>query len=243
VVIGKASFAVSSAIVVATLIAVAPGCGGSAFTAGDAGAPDVVVHDTGPTEASTETGPPGCILPPNGVDGEGPFCALLAARNSGCGECEACRQLDANDCVTLGDTLSAGFKSALQACAPRLGCGDLQTLTNNPCVRAQLAAMQPTSQQLAVQMAYCQACPTHMTECQNFFNVANVPAPDAGTTNGFGMWALVLSDSLDQQIASTCSGTTAPAPYCDVTGYGVCGALIFCGKAPHSHCPHGLCMP
>jgi hypothetical protein len=244
--VGKACFAAASAVLVATLIA-APGCGGSAFTAADAGA---AAHDSGPAdsaspEASPETGTPACILPPNGVDGEGPFCALLAARNSACGECEACRQLDANDCVTLGDTLSDGFKSALQACAPRLSCGDVQTFTINPCVREQLAAMQPTSAQQAVQMAYCQACPTHVTECQNFFNVAAVAAPDAGSpdagsTTGFGIWALVLSDSLDQQIVSTCSGTT---PYCEAVGYGVCGALLFCGKAPHSHCPHGLCNP
>jgi hypothetical protein len=251
VVLGKASFAAGSAIL-AALIA-APGCGGSAFTAADGGtardaasdvvaqdaASDVAGHDAEPTEAaSMETGPPMCILPPNGVDGEGPFCALLAAKNSACGECEACRQLDANDCVTLGDTLSEGFKSALQACVPRLGCGDLSSLTNNPCVRDQLAAMQPTSAQLAAQMAYCQACgPANQAACNGFFDLT----PDAGANTGFGIWALVLNDALDQQIVSTCSSTTTP--HCDALGYGVCGALVFCGKAPHSHCPHGLCNP
>jgi hypothetical protein len=230
--------AASAALVVA--VVGADGCGGSAFTASDAGAsPPDAGRDTGAVESgSPESGTPACILPPNGVAGEGAFCSFLSAKWSACGNCEPCRQLDANDCVSLGDTLSAGFKNALQTCAPRLACTDLTTLAalaNDPCVRAQLGAQRPTAAQQAAQMAYCLACPTNTAECQSFFDLT----PDAGATAGFGIWALVLNEAFDQQIASSCSGTTTH--YCDALGYAVCAGALFCAKAPHSHCAQGLC--
>jgi hypothetical protein len=229
--------AASSALVVALIVSA--GCGGSAFTASDAGAaPEDARTDTAaPESGSPESGPSACILPPNGVDGEGAFCSFLSAKWSACGNCEACHQLDENDCVSLGDSLSDGFKNALETCAPKLACADLAGLSglaNDPCVRAQLAAMRPNSAQQAVQMAYCQACPANMAECQTFFDLT----PDAGTTAGYGIWALAVDEALDQQIVATCSGST---PHCDALGYGVCAGLLFCGKAPHSHCMHGLC--
>jgi hypothetical protein len=162
-------------------------------------------------------------------------CSILATTASECGECEMCRQLDENDCVSLGDTLSDAFKSALQEYSARLGCGDLAQLTNNPCIRAHLGATPRNVVQQGVQAAYCKACPSNTAECQSFFDMTG----DAGTS-GYGIWAMVLNDSLDQQIISTCS---LASPHCDALGYGVCGALVFCGKAPHSHCPHGLCNP
>jgi hypothetical protein len=219
------------------------GCGGSAFTAGppDAtsaatsdSAPEVARGDsTQPESGTPDAGAPACILPPNGVDGEGDVCSILAAAASACGQCEACRQLDENDCVALADTLSDAFKNALRACASKLGCGDLSSLTSNPCIREQLGAAVPTSAQEDVRAAYCKACPTDQAQCQGFFDFT----PDAATT-GYGVWAMVLNDSLGQQIVSLCSSNT---PHCDALGYSVCGAVVLCGKAPHSHCPHGLC--
>jgi hypothetical protein len=237
-----ASVAAASEILVAALIT-GPACGGSAFSAADAGAvqdaaSDTAVRDSGPLETGTpDTAPPACILPPNGVGTEGAFCSLLATKSSTCGECEACRQLDENDCVALGDTLSVAFKDALAACAPRLGCGDLSMLTNNQCVREQLGAVPQNAAQQAVKSAYCAACPANMAECVSFFDFT----PDAGASAGLGIWAMTLNEALDQQIAATCSGATAP--HCDAFTYSVCGGLVFCGKAPHSHCMHGLCNP
>jgi hypothetical protein len=229
---------ISRAAAVATFAALiaAGGCGGSTFTAA---APDAATDGTTGDSSQPEAGPgeggaPACILPPNGVDGEGEVCSILASTASACGQCEACRQLDENDCVTLADTLSDAFKNALRTCASKLGCGDLASLTTNPCIRAQLGATMPTSGQQDVRTAYCKACPTNQTECQGFFDFR----PDAGANTGFGIWAMVLNDSLNQQMVSVCSGTS---PHCDALGYGVCGGLLFCGKAPHSHCPHGLC--
>jgi hypothetical protein len=216
------------------------GCGGAAFTEGDADvAPDATAGDSSQAESGpeAETSAPGCILPPNGVGNEGEVCSILASTASGCGECEMCRQLDVNDCVALGDTLSDAFKNALQECSSRLGCGDLSSLVNNnPCIRAHLAAAAPNVVQQAVRTAYCKACPSNVAECQGFFDLSI----DGGTT-GYGLWAMVLDDSLDEQIISTCSSSTPP--HCDAVGYNVCGALLFCGKAPHSHCPHGLHNP
>jgi hypothetical protein len=236
---------IPQAAAIAVLVALidANGCGGSAFTAGPPDATSVATSDSGadattgdssqPESGAHDTGVPACILPPNGVDGEGEVCSILATTASACGECEACRQLDENDCVSLADTLSDAFKNALRTCASKLGCGDLSSLTNNPCIRAQLGAAMPTSAQQDVRAAYCKTCPTNQAECQGFFDFA----PDAASA-GYGIWAMVLSDSLDAQLVSVCSSTS---PHCDALGYGVCGALVFCGKAPHSHCPHGLC--
>jgi hypothetical protein len=206
------------------------GCGGAKFTATDGGVGDA----SGGTDGATADAAPQCILPPNGVGNERDFCNVYASQLSACRNCESCYQLDANACVAIGDTLSAGSKSALVACQSTLGCDNLTSYANNACVRTHLQATPLTATQTQVKQAYCNKCPTNIVECQNFFLLNG----DAGDKSGLGIWALLLNDALGQQIINTCSGNN---PKCDAFGYGICGALVLCGAAPHSNCPKGLC--
>jgi hypothetical protein len=222
------------------------GCGGSAFSSsgadgdsgaggGDASAADGATPPPPEGGAGDATPPPAmCLLPPNGVGNEQAFCAFEADVLSHCGECEQCRQLDVNDCVSLGDALSPGFKSALKSCESTLGCGTLDTYAGAPCVRAALDTVAPTPSQAAVKTAYCTTCPGNPNECAGFFDLSK----DGGPA-GLGAFALVVSDALDQQIVAQCS--SAAAPKCTAFDYGLCMALVFCGAAPHGHCPKGLC--
>jgi hypothetical protein len=175
-----------------------------------------------------------CVLPPNGAVNEAAFCAFEADVLSHCGECEACEQLDVNDCVSLGDTLSSNFKSALKMCESSLGCGTVSSYASSPCVRAQLDAVAQTTTQTAVKTAYCTACPSNPNECAGFFDLSKDGGPQ-----GLGAFALVVSDALDQQIVTQCSSPAAPK--CDALSYGLCMAAVFCGAAPHGHCAKGLC--
>jgi hypothetical protein len=222
--VGRRAIATAAFGLVALVVSHA--CGGSSFVEGDAGA-----------DASLDAAADAamCIVPPNGVGNERDFCNLEAQVFSTCGECEACRQLDENACVGLGDALSIGFKSALTACQSTLGCDDITTYGQNPCIRGKLTAAPPDPAQVAAKNAYCTACPNNHFECANYFNLA----PDAGAGSGFGIWALTMSDSLTLQIAQTCSGSNPP--HCDAAGYLICGALLFCGTAPHTNCTKGLC--
>jgi hypothetical protein len=210
------------------------GCGGDQFTPSDGGS----TSDGSVSDAAIDSppdAPPMCILPPNGVGNEGPFCQLLAQLDSRCGHCEACTQQDENDCVTLGDALSDAFKNALSACKTTLPCDTVTNTVGDGCVRAQLGATPPDATQQTVKNAYCTACPTNTEECNRFFDFT----PDAGAKAGFGIWAYVLNDANAQLMISTCSQSNPPR--CDALGYGLCGALILCGKVPHSHCQGGLC--
>jgi hypothetical protein len=238
----SAAAAVCIGAVSLVALVAAGGCGGSAFTSApaDASADDGSTGNDGSgngdaTMPPPDAAPPMCILPPNGVGNEADFCAFEARLFSRCGECEQCHQLDANDCVSLGNTLSPSFKAALKACESQLGCGTISSYAGSSCVRAQLQAAGVTPSQEAVKTAYCTACPTNTAECNGFFDLSKDGGPD-----GFGAFALVVSDAIDQQIVTTCSGTS---PKCDGTSYGICMALLFCGNgaAPHGHCPMGLC--
>jgi hypothetical protein len=204
-------------------------CGGSAFTSApeDGGSNDAATGDSG--EAAAQ-----CVQPPNGVGNEGDFCHTYASILSGCGMCEACEQLDVNDCVTLGDTLSAGFKSAIDTCRSQLSCDVVTSYAGSPCVRAQLGTQAPTVQQNAVKTAYCTACPQNPNECQGFFDLTKDGGP-----SGLGALALIFTDTIDQKIITTCS--TPGSAHCAALDYAVCGGLVFCGNAPHGHCPKGLC--
>lgn len=202
-------------------------CGGSEFKAANV--------DASAGEDAGADGAPACLVAPAGSGGERDFCNFLAAQFSACGECEACRQLDVNNCVQLGDVLSPAFKSALVACKDSLGCGDLTTYENNGCVRAQLMQAQMSSAAQQAKNAYCNNCPNNHFECQHFFDLTM----DGGTA-GFGVGVLTFGDRIDQQIVEQCLNNN---PRCDAIGFGLCEAVIFCGNggAPHSSCSMGLC--
>lgn len=206
------------------------GCG-SSFSTSDAGAVDGGGAD-GPTEGQAAEA--GCVVPPNGVGSEGDFCNWFAAYLGGCGHCEQCAQLDANECVKLGDTLSVPFKQALMACSSQLSCTDLTSLPNDPCIRQHLAQAQPAMAAQSVETAYCNACKiANPAGCSSFFDFS----PDAGSNAGIGIWAMVFSDTLDGQLASQCGDIT----HCGAGAYALCADIALCGVAPHGNCPHGLC--
>jgi hypothetical protein len=224
-----AIFAATGAIVVCA----AYGCGGDKFTAAPDGGDEAGATDGG-ADASVDATMM-CILPPNGVGNEGPFCNFYAAQLSSCGHCEQCSQLDENQCVALGGTLSAAAKAAAVSCQSTLGCDDITTWANNSCVLQKLQNSPLTQGQQAAKMAFCTACPTKTAECNQFFDLTS----DAGTA-GLGSWVMLLSEPLVQQMITTCSGTS---PKCDKFTYSVCAGLLFCGNggAPHSNCTKGLC--
>jgi hypothetical protein len=202
------------------------GCGSSFTASSDAGAADAQGGD-----ASGEAGAKPCIVPPSNVGNEGDFCALYADKASACQQCDSCTAQDENDCVALGDTLSTTFKSALLQCRDALGCNDLTQVGTNPCVRGQLAMAQPDAAEQMVESTFCNACPG--SACSKFFDFA----ADAGTDAGLGIWALLLDDTLDQELVNVCSN----ASHCDSISYGICAGLVLCGAAPHSHCVGGTC--
>ncbi len=207
------------------LVSTPQGCGGS-FSTSDAGASDAASDGQG-VEA-------GCIVPPNGVGGEGDFCNWYAAYLSHCGNCMQCSQLDENDCVTLGDAMSDSFRMALVGCGPGVACMDVSMLTADPCVHAKLAATTPNSAQQSVKTAFCNSCmATNAAACNHFFDFA----PDAGDNDGFGLFTMVMNDQLDAKIAAQCSSQ------CSGLGYSGCALGVLCGTggAPQTHCAHGLC--
>jgi len=206
-------------------------CGGTQFTAAsDAGvsAPQGDAQgDDGPA-AST------CVTPPSATGDEADFCTLEAHLFDGCKQCEACRQTDLNNCVALGDALSATFKSALDTCADQVACGDYTTYAGDPCVRAKLANAAPTSDQALAKTKYCTQCETSATgttDCLDFFD----PAQTDGGAAGIGYIVLLSSDDIATSIATACSSD------CGAVLYQACAITQFCKGQAADACGTGYC--
>src|SRR5580700_8760515 len=157
----------------ATVVACAAACGGQEFVAASDGGSASSSGASSGADAST------CVTEPTATGDEGAFCAVETALFNRCPQCEACLQADLNDCVTLGDDLSAAFKSALGTCQAQIPCGDYSTYGSDPCVAAALTSSTKTTAQIAAATGYCTKCsPTTVSTCvTDFFQP---PQPDGG---------------------------------------------------------------
>jgi hypothetical protein len=172
-----------------------------------------------------------CLTPPSKTGDEADFCSVETTLYSQCGECEACHQTDLNNCVALGDALSATFKSALGDCASQIASCDDTTYAGNSCVSAKLATATPTAAQASTKLQYCTKCATDVTGCTTFFQ----PATDAGAA-GIGLIVLLASDDVATSIASTCSSD------CGADVYELCAVGQFCKTQAPDACPgSGFC--
>lgn len=237
-------FGVVAASVGLALVSSATGCSSADFQtaapidAGDAGdSGDDTARPVTDSAASLDTAP-GCVVPPVKLGGEAEFCNTVAYIFSRCGQCEACRQTDLNDCVAFGDTLSDGVKQALVACRDTVACGDYKTYFDDPCVRDHVLKAGLDPQQLAARTEYCAKCPSNAYECENFFGKKD-PADagaDAGTA-GIGVILVVASDPVAKSIVDGCSGGIN----CNPTVYELCSAGKFCGAVAPDACKSGFC--
>jgi hypothetical protein len=218
-------------------------CGGQTFTVsaadgggttpgGDAGSGE---QDAGGGDAA-----PPCVTEPSNTGGEQQFCDDEQHIFSKCGNCESCRQQDLNDCRTLGDVLSDGFKKALHDCRDSNICGDYTSYAGSPCVRQEFAASQPTSAQKAARDQYCKLCQlTNPNECAHFFDLG-VDA-GAGATSGVGVYVLVASDPIANTMTSGCSAATPTPSPCGALAYLACTGAKLCAAAPAENCKTGIC--
>ncbi len=198
-------------------------CGGTAFTAGS---------DAGSAAQGSDGAPAAsCVIPPLATGGEAAFCALETKLFAQCNQCQACRQTDLNNCVALGDALSATFKSALDACSTSIGCGDYTTYAGDPCVRTRLANASPTTAQTLAKTKYCSQCATSTTDCLDYFK----PAASDGGAPGIGYIVLLSSDDIATSIATSCSSSCGPL------AYQACAIGQFCAGQAKDACGTGYC--
>jgi hypothetical protein len=207
-------------------------CGGSAFTAGTSGADGGGAGN--PPPGDDGGGASTCVTPPTSTGDEADFCALETKLFDKCAPCEACLQTDLNNCVALGDVLSASFKGALDACSDQIGCGDYEGFANQPCVTGKLANATPTGAQSEAKTKYCTGCAasaTGATDCLDFFK----PPPGDGGVAGVGYIVLLSSDDVATSIETKCS--TA----CGAVLYGACAVTQFCSGQAKDACGTGYC--
>jgi hypothetical protein len=212
-------------------------CGGGQFTlASDAGSSSGTDTDSGGSSGGDSDSAAACVTEPTSTGGEQQFCDDEQHIFVKCGNCEACRQADLNDCRTLGDVLSDGYKAAIHACRDSNICGDYTTYSNAPCVRQQFAGTKPTSAQQDAKTAYCTGCPQNPQECTHFFDLGGDAG--AGDTAGIGAYVLVASDPIVNTMISGCSGPT----YCSPAAYQACTGLKLCAATPADKCKSGFCF-
>jgi hypothetical protein len=210
-------------VVAGAVFAGVAACGGQEFVAGADG-------------GSTAGGDGGaCVTAPPSTGSEGAFCDLEAKLFTACGQCEACRQTDLNDCASLGADLSVAFKSALGACQGpgQIPCGDYSTYGSAPCVAGGLATNAHSATQTAAATAYCGRCggAAGATSCDaGFFQ----PPQSDGGAAGPGYMVLLASDAIVSSITTSCSTVCGGL-------YAACAVVQFCKTQQPDACKTGYC--
>jgi hypothetical protein len=237
---GLSLFAITVCLVTGSAIVEA--CGSESFTSSpstDGGndsttdaAADGQAQDSGPS-----TDVDACIKPPTTADSElQPFCNAYAAISSRCGDCESCRQTNANGCEPLGGSISTPLQNGIIACKDTIACDALESQVGfvyDPCVVGYILDGGVTSAQSQAQQAYCAKCAAdggaaEANEClQNYFAFVD------GGSGAPGVLTLVASDDVANNIKSGCPS------YCDGAYVG-CTALVFCASvgAGKDSCPN-----
>jgi hypothetical protein len=230
--------AVSAAVLVA--------CGGQQFVAGsgDGGSSGSSGSSSGVSSSGssgsssgTSSGSEGgaCVTEPVDAGDEATFCALETELFTRCGECEACRQSDLNDCAALGDSLSTAFKSALGSCESQVLCGDYSTYGTNPCVAAALTNSTKSSAQISAATTYCSKCAVTSGLSACVTDYFQPPQPDGGSA-GVGYIVLLGNDTTAAAVQSACTpGLTCPA----AATYELCAVGQFCKAEPTEACSAG----
>jgi hypothetical protein len=181
---------------------------------------------------------PGCILPPAATGTETEFCNAVADVYSRCGNCEACKQSNANNCIQFGDGISAAYKKAFVACKNDINCGDYSAWAGDPCIKAQLQSATWSAKQNEVKDAYCTTCPAQAFECAHFFDFSGADAgADAGSSE-LGAFVALGSDTTAQAILDKCISAGFD---CTAIGFGLCSAGAFCDPMPHEACGSKFC--
>jgi hypothetical protein len=204
----------------------------------DAGADGGATMDASRDAALSADGA-SCVQAPTVTGNETDFCDLEVQLDTRCGQCEACRQTNANNCVAIGSVLSASFKNALEQCEAQLPCGNYSSLANAPCISAPVLASGPTAAQAAVKDAYCNACASNVGECSSFFEPADAGTQagvDAGVS-GIGFLALLVNDTIAGQITANCIGGINCRP--DL--FELCDVAKFCASQGPDACDAGFC--
>jgi hypothetical protein len=211
--------------------------GDDSGTSGDGSSTDSGV---GGGDTSTNDTTPGCILPPAATGTETDFCNAVADVYSRCGNCEPCRQNNANNCIQFGDGISAAYKKAFVACKDSLTCGDFAAWAGDPCIKAQLEGATWSAKQLEAKDKFCATCTAQKFECDHFFDLAGVggdAGPDGGTFDLGGFVALA-NDTSVQNMIDHC---IAAGIDCTAIGFALCTASAFCDPMPHDACGSKFC--
>jgi hypothetical protein len=183
---------------------------------------------------------PGCILPPAATGGETEFCDAVADVYSRCGNCEACRQANANNCIQFGDGISVAYKKAFVACKDTLTCGDFAAWASDPCIVTQLQSATWSAKQTEAHDKYCATCTAQKYECDHFFDIGG-GGGDAGAdagTGGLGGFVALGNDTTAQAIIDKCISAGFD---CTAIGFGLCSATAFCDPMPHDACGSKFC--
>lgn len=209
----------------------------SGTTGGDGSTTDSGVG--GDTTGGGDT-TPGCILPPTATGTETDFCNAVADVYSRCGNCESCRQSNANNCIQFGDGISVAYKKAFAACKDVVSCGDYTAWASDPCVVAQLQTATWSAKQLEARDKYCATCITQKFECDHFFDIASGgtdAGPDAGS-GGLGGFVALGNDTTAQAVIDKCISAGFD---CSPIGFGLCSATAFCDPMPKDACGSKFC--
>jgi hypothetical protein len=208
---------------------------------------DTASNDTGATDGGGDTfsgsdttdGTKGCVVPPAATGSETDFCNAVADVYSRCGNCEPCRQANANNCIQFGDGISEGYKKAFVACKDTLTCGDFAAWGGDPCILAQLQSATWSAKQNAVRDKYCSMCTAQKFECDHFFDfgASGDAGPDAGQDT-LGAFVALGNDTTAQNILDHCF---ASAIDCNPIAFALCTAGAFCDPMPHDACGSKFC--
>jgi len=202
-------------------------------TASDSG----TSSDTSAGDGSGDSAP-GCILPPAATGTETDFCNAVADVYSRCGNCEACKQSNANNCIQFGDAISDAYKKAFVACKETISCGDYAAWAGDPCVVAQLQTATWSAKQIAVKDKYCSTCPAQAFECAHFFDFGGGDAGADAGSSGLGAFVALGNDTTAQNILDKCVSAGFD---CSAVGFGLCSAGPFCDPMPREACGSKFC--
>jgi hypothetical protein len=246
------------AVVAATLAGLAvvagEGCGGSSFSAsGSDGGPGDASEAAADVSVDVGRDVLACLALPGALGNEANFCQTEQYVLETCGNCGKCWQSNLSNCVAWGDAISDPAKQALSTCQDQLACMglNLASFLIQPCTLTSLAAAGQTPAQTMAKQAYCNACGVaHAQDCTDFFSAsadAGTPPADAGglcppgSHPGFGLFVLLGSDAVADDIRMSCTAATPAGLMCDPCLYYLCSLSHLCKALPVDSCDTKFC--